>query len=75
MLGASWRTSVIGWLSIASGVMGFVADTIVTQGMPQTVPEYIIFGGLVLNGLGHLLAKDAKVSNSGTNAPAHDVVP
>jgi hypothetical protein len=50
-----------------------IADIIATQGMPKTIPEYFLFGGLVLAGIGNLLAKDAKVSNSGTNAPAHDV--
>jgi hypothetical protein len=56
-------------------VTGFIGDILMTQGMPNTLPEYFLFGGLVLGGIGNLLAKDAKVSNSGTNAPAHDVPP
>ena len=75
MLGASWRTGLVGWIAIASGVAGMTADIIATQGMPKTIPEYFLFGGLVLGGIGNLLAKDAKVSNSGTNAPAHEVKP
>ena len=71
---ASWRTSLVGWIAIASGVAGMIADIIATQGMPKTIPEYFLFGGLVLGGIGHILAKDAVVTNSGTNAPAHDVV-
>lgn len=72
-MGASWRTSLVGWIAIASGVVGFIVDLIATQGMPKTIPEYFLFGGLVLGGIGNIIAKDAKVSNSGTNAPAHDV--
>lgn len=75
MLGASWRTGLVGILAIAGGVVGLIADIIATQGMPKTVPEYVLFGGLVLSGIGNLLAKDANVTNSGTNAPAHDVQP
>jgi uncharacterized YccA/Bax inhibitor family protein len=72
-MGASWRTSLVGYIAIASGVVGFIVDLIATQGMPKTIPEYFLFAGLVLGGIGNLLAKDAVVSNSGTNAPAHDV--
>lgn len=71
----SWRTNIVGWLAIAAGIGGMIADIIATQGMPQTLVEYIIFGGLVLTGIGHLLAKDAQVSHSGTNAAPHDVPP
>ena len=74
MLGASWRTGIVGWIAIASGVMGLIADIWATQGMPATIPEYFLFGGLVLGRIGNLLAKDSKVSNSGTNAPPHDVL-
>ena len=75
MLGASWRTSIVGWIAIASGVAGIIVDIIARQGMPTNPVEYVVFGGLVLTGIGNILAKDAKVSNSGTNAPAHDVPP
>ena len=64
MLGASWRTALVGWIAIAAGVAGMMADIIATQGMPKTIPEYFLFGGLVLGGIGNLMAKDAKVSNS-----------
>ena len=69
----SWRTNIVGWIAIGSGVAGMIADIIATQGMPKTMPEYFLFGGLVLGGIGNLLAKDAKVSHSGTNAAPHDV--
>jgi hypothetical protein len=72
-MGASWRTSLVGYISIASGVVGFIADLLVTQGLPSSLPEYVVFAGLVLGGIGHILAKDANVSNSGTNAPVHTV--
>ena len=76
MLGTSWRTSIVGWIAIASGVAGLIADIIATQGMPKTIPEYVLFGGLVLSGIGNLLAKDAKVSNSNNPRPvAVDVPP
>ena len=73
MLGASWRTALVGWVAIASGVVGMAADIIATQGMPKTVPEYFLFGGLILGGIGNLLAKDAKVSNAGVPVAPHDV--
>lgn len=63
-MAASWRTNLVGWIAIASGVAGMIADIIATQGMPKTIPEYFLFGGLVLGGIGNLLAKDAKVSNA-----------
>ena len=69
----SWRTSMVGWIAIASGVAGMIADVIATQGMPKTIPEYFLFGGLVLGGIGNLLAKDAKVSNSPVPTAPHDV--
>lgn len=58
----SWRTNIVGWAAIASGAVGLVMDIIATQGMPATIPEYFVFGGLVLGGIGHLLAKDDKES-------------
>jgi len=64
MLGASWRTDLVGWIAIFSGILGAIADVVVTQGMPKTLPEYFVFGSLVLGGVGHILAKDAKVSNA-----------
>ena len=73
MLGASWRTGIVGWIAIASGVAGMIADIVATQGMPKTIPEYFLFGGLVLGGIGNLLAKDAKVSNSPVPTAPHDV--
>ena len=75
MASASWRTNLVGWIAIASGVAGMIADIIATQGMPQTSPEYFVFGGLVLGGIGHLLSKDAKVSNSSNPGPAKEVQP
>lgn len=73
MLAGSWRTSLVGWIAIASGVAGMIADIVATQGMPKTIPEYFLFGGLVLGGIGNLLAKDAKVSNSPVPTAPHDV--
>lgn len=72
-MSGSWRTNIVGWIAIASGVAGMIADIIATQGMPKTIPEYFLFGGLVLGGIGNLLAKDAKVSNSPTPAAPRDV--
>lgn len=72
-MGASWRTNLVGWIAIASGVAGMIADIIATQGMPKTIPEYFLFGGLVLGGIGNLLAKDAKVSNATNPGPATEV--
>lgn len=69
----SWRTSIVGWIAIASGAAGMIADIIATQGMPKTIPEYFLFGGLVLGGIGNLLAKDAKVSNAPNPTASHDV--
>lgn len=72
-MAASWRTNFVGWIAIASGAAGMIADIIATQGMPKTIPEYFVFGGLVLGGIGNLLAKDAKVSNSQNPGPATEV--
>ena len=73
MLTGSWRTSIVGWIAIASGLAGLIADIISTQGMPKTIPEYFLFGGLVLGGVGNLLAKDAKVSNAPNPVAATEV--
>jgi uncharacterized YccA/Bax inhibitor family protein len=75
-VGASWRTSLVGYIAIASGVVGFIGDLLMTQGMPKTLPEYFLFGGLVLGGIGHILAKDSNVSNApAPTVVAHDVPP
>lgn len=68
----SWRTNIVGYIAIGSGIAGLVADIIVTQGMPKTLPEYFVFGSLVLAGIGNLLAKDAKVSNALAPVESHD---
>lgn len=73
MLGASWKTGLIGVIAIAAGAMGMIADIVATQGMPKTIPEYFLFGGLVLGGIGHLLAKDATVTNAVNPGPASEV--
>lgn len=69
----SWRTNMVGYIAIASGVAGMIADVIATQGWPKTLPEYFVFGSLVLGGIGNLLAKDAKVSNAPTPGEAKSV--
>ena len=69
----SWRTSLVGYLAIAGGIGGFIGDLIMTQGMPKTIPEYVIFGGMVLTGIGHLLAKDSVVSNAPNPVAATEV--
>lgn len=71
----SWRTSMVGWIAIAAGVAGMIADILATQGMPKTIPEYFLFGGLILGGIGNLLAKDAKVSNATNPKPVASDVP
>lgn len=73
MLGVSWRTDLAGWIGIAAGIVGMIADIIVTQGMPKTIPEYFLFGGLVLAGIQGVLAKDGKVSNSKDPGSPKDV--
>ena len=60
----SWRTSAVGYIAIVSGLLGIIADIIVTQGLPKTLPEYFVFGSMILGGVGHLLSKDAVVSNA-----------
>jgi len=74
-VGASWRTSLVGWIAIGSGVVGFIGDLLMTQGMPKTLPEYFLFGGLVLGGIGNILAKDAKVSNAPNPTPEAKPIP
>lgn len=71
----SWRTSLVGYIAIASGAVGFIVDLIATQGMPKTIPEYFLFGGLVLGGIGNILAKDAVVSNAPTPIAEAKIVP
>ena len=73
MLGVSWRTDLVGWIAIFSGIAGAIGDIIITQGMPKTLPEYFVFGSMVLGGIGHILAKDGKVSNAKDAGPPKDV--
>ncbi len=73
MLGASWRTDLVGWIMLAGAVMGIIADIIATQGMPKTIPEYVLFASMVLAGIGHILAKDGKVSNAENPVSPKDV--
>jgi len=75
MLGVSWRTSLVGWIGIIAGVLGMTADIIATQGMPKTIPEYFLFGSMVLAGIGGILAKDGKVSNAPVPVTPKDVPP
>ncbi len=75
LLGKSWRTGLVGVVSLLTGVLGFAADVIYKQGLPNTIPEWLVFGGLMLNGLAGLLQKDAKVTNSSNPAAAVDVTP
>lgn len=69
ILGASWRTSLVGWLGIAAGVA--VALTQLIQGGFTAVDWKAL--ALVIPGLGFLNAKDAKVSNAQTPGPAQTV--
>jgi len=73
MFTGSWRTSLVGYIAIASGVSGLIADVIVTQGIPKTLPEYFVFGSMILGGIGHILGKDAKVTNSSHPSAAVEV--
>ncbi len=73
MLGASWRTDLVGYIALGGSAMGLIADIIATQGMPKTIPEYVLFGGLALTGIGHILAKDGKVSNAENPVSPKDV--
>lgn len=63
-LGPSWKTSLAGWTLIISGALGLIADIVVTQGIPKTLVEWLLFGSMLVGGIGKLVSKDSDVSNA-----------
>jgi hypothetical protein len=74
-VGASWKTSLVGWLLIGGDALLFIGDVIKTQGLPTSLMEWGLFGGLLLTGIGKLFSKDYDVSNSKDPAKASVVQP
>lgn len=64
MPGKSWKTALVGYIMIAAAVIGFIADALQKQGMPNTVIEWVVFGTLIAGGINGILAKDYNVSNA-----------
>lgn len=60
-LGASWKTSMIGYFVI---VITVAQQVFVEQGLPQSTHEWITFVGGVVTGIGIAVSKDADVSNA-----------
>lgn len=69
MLGASWKTSILGWIIIASDVVAFIADVATKQGIPSTLMEWLAFGMALATGIGLILAKDRDVSGAAKTVP------
>lgn len=61
MLGASWMTTVVGYLVI---VLTVANQVYTEQGLPHSVPEWIGFVGGIATGVGIALAKDFNKSNA-----------
>ena len=68
---SAW-TSILG---IAVIVLTWLNQVFVEQGIPKDGKAWITFLTGNVGGLIGLVAKDWNVSNSGTNAPAHTVIP
>jgi len=64
MLTGSWRTSLAGWLLIGGDAIAVIADIINKQGIPDTILEWTVFGGILITGIGKLFSKDSAVSNA-----------
>ena len=72
-MAGSWKTKLAGWILIASGLLGLVAEAISKQGIPDTLMEWLTFGSMIGGGIVALLAKDYDVSNSPHPASATTV--
>ena len=64
MIGASFKTSIIGYIIIALDLLKLVGDAIKEQGMPTDLNGWIVFAAGLATGVGLILAKDYNVSNS-----------
>lgn len=60
IFGASWFTSLVGYVLIAGGVAGIVKDTIDTQGVPTNASGWIA----LVAGIAARFSKQSNVSNA-----------
>ena len=72
-MSGSWKTSLVGYIMIASGILAFIAEAVAKSGIPDTIMEWVTFGTLVIGGIVGILAKDGDVSNSPHPASATTV--
>ena len=75
MPGGSWKTGIVGWILVASGSLGLLADIIAKQGIPDTVIEWVSFGTAFASGIAALLAKDYDKSNAPSPVAEAKTVP
>lgn len=66
MLGPSWKTSLMGYLTLL-GTAGY--QVFVEQGLPSNSQEWFSFVGKLTIALGLLNAKDSNVTNAPKPAP------
>lgn len=64
MLGASWKTALIGWLIIAGDGLKLLSDTLTEKGVPTDAGGWLGFGIALATGVGLILSKDYDKSNS-----------
>lgn len=66
MLGASWMTTLVGYVVI---VLTVVQQAVVEQGLPSDLAGWVKFAGGIVTGVGIALAKDYNKTNAPTPAP------
>lgn len=66
MFGASWMTTVFGYLVI---VLTVVQQAVVEQGLPSDLAGWVKFAGGIVTGVGIALAKDFNKTNATNPEP------
>lgn len=56
----SWRTSTVGWIGLAMGLLA-VAESLI-KGETVTDTQWTLVGSLLVSNIGLLFAKDARVT-------------
>jgi len=56
----SWRTSTVGWIGLAMGLLA-IAEALI-KGDTVTDTQWTLVGSLLVSNIGLLFAKDARVS-------------
>lgn len=64
MPGASYKTSIFGYIIIALDVLKLIGDAVKQGGVPTDMNGWIVFVAGLATGIGLILSKDYNISNA-----------